>query len=131
MTQLEQEVLEIINKEIEGCYIGRLEVLEDEYTRNYPCDQSPCKQNVVVNISYALRLYLNADYEPIVMSYAHRTRQYNWKKWEKTGGWEPFDKYKKEANLAFKKFIEGEFKTRMLQQVDYYKINLQLPSVDE
>jgi hypothetical protein len=35
----------------------------------------------MVNISYDLHLFLNADYESLVMSYMFRTRQYNWKKW--------------------------------------------------
>jgi hypothetical protein len=64
----------------------------------------------------------------MVMSYMHPTRQYNCKKWE--GCWEPEDKYRKQAQAAFKEFIKEEFKNRMLQQVDYYKINLQLPSID-
>ena len=81
MTELEREVLKIINCEIEGCYIGKLEVKEESYYRNYPCDQNPCKKGVMVNISYDLHLFLNADYEPLVMSYMFRTRQYNWKKW--------------------------------------------------
>jgi hypothetical protein len=58
------------------------------------------------------------------------TRQYNYKKWSETEGWEPFDKYKKQAQSAFKEFIKEEFKNRMLQQTDYYKITLQLPSID-
>lgn len=128
MTQLENEVLEIINCEIEGCYIGRLQVEEEKYYRNYPCDQNPCAKGVMVNLTYSLKLYLNADYEPMVMSYMHPTRQYNCKKWE--GCWEPEDKYRKQAQTAFKEFIKEEFKNRMLQQVDYYKINLQLPSID-
>jgi hypothetical protein len=77
-----------------------------------------------------LELYLNSDYEPIVMSYMAPTRQFNWKKWEKTDGWEPLDKYKKNAKDRFLEFIKEEFKNRMLQQVDYYKISLELPSLN-
>ena len=130
MIQLEKEVLEIINEIVEGCYIGKLEVIETPYYRNYPCDTNPCKQGVMVNLTYDLHFFLNADFEPMVMSYMYRTRKYDWKKWGKIGGWEPEDKYKKEAQKAFKEFIAEEFKSRMLQQVDYYKINLQLPSID-
>ena len=130
MSELEKEILEIINCEIEGEYIGKLKVKEEEYWRNYPCDQNPCKKGVVVNIEYSLELYLNSDYEPIVMSYMSPTRQYNYKKWSKTDGWEPLDKYKKQARSTFKEFIKEEFKNRMLQQVDYYKISLELPSLN-
>ena len=44
MSELEKEILEIINCEIEGEYIGKLKVKEEEYWRNYPCDQNPCKK---------------------------------------------------------------------------------------
>ncbi len=123
MSELEKEILEIINCEIEGEYIGKLKVREEEYWRNYPCDQNPCKKGVIVNIAYSLELYLNSDYEPIVMSCMSPTRQYNWRKWEKTDGWEPLDNYKKQARSTFKEFVKEEFKNRMLQQVDYYKIS--------
>ena len=123
MSELEKEILEIINCEIEGEYIGKLKVREEEYWRNYPCDQSSCKKGVIVNIEYSLELFLNSDYEPIVMSYMSPTRQYNYKKWAKTDGWEPLDKYKKQSICDFKEFVKEEFKNRMLQQVDYYKIS--------
>ena len=35
-----------------------------------------------------------------------------------------------QAQKAFKDFIKEEFKNRKLQQVDYYKLTLQLPSID-
>ena len=38
--------------------------------------------------------------------------------------------YIKNARSAFKEFIKEEFKNRMLQQVDYYKISLELPSLN-
>ena len=105
MTELEREVLEIINCEIEGCYIGKLQVKEDRFYKNIRCDRcNPVSE--LYNIEYSLLLYLNADYEPIVMVYI------------------------KKAQTAFKEFIEEEFKNRMLQQVDYYKLTLQLPSID-
>lgn len=129
MSELEKEILEIINCEIEGEYIGKLKVREEEYWRYYPSEKNPCNK-VTTNIEYSLELYLNSDYEPIVMSYMSPTRQYNYKKWSEIGGWEPFDKYKKQALSTFKEFIKEEFKNRMLQQTDYYKITLQLPSID-
>ena len=51
MSELEKEILEIINCEIEGEYIGKLKVREEEYWKNYPCDQNPCKKGVIVNIA--------------------------------------------------------------------------------
>ena len=134
MSQLEKEILEIINCEIEGCYIGELKVKETPYYRNYSCKyEDRWDKGVMVNISYDLHLFLNADYEPLVMSYMFRTRQYNWKKWgnlPKDPGWEPEDNYINQAQKAFKEFITDEFKNRMLQQVDYYKISLELPSLN-
>ena len=134
MIQLEKEVLEIINEIVEGCYIGKLEVIETPYYRNYSCKpEDRCNKGVVVNLTYDLHFFLNADFEPMIMSYMYRTRKYDWKKWgklEEDPGWEPKSDYIKQAQNAFKKFVSEEFKARMLQQVDYYKINLQLPSID-
>lgn len=125
MTDLEKEVLEIINCEIEGCYIGNLKVKEDRFYKNIRCDRcDPTSE--LYNIEYSLNLYLNTDYEPIVMSYMFRERSYN-----RTTGWEPEEVYTKLAQTEFKEFIKEEFKNRMLQQVDYFKINLQLPSNEQ
>ena len=134
MSELEKEILEIINCEIEGCYIGELKVKETSYYRNYSCKyEDRCNKGVMVNLSYDLLFFLNADYEPLIMSYMYETRQYNWKKWQnepEDKGWEPKADYAKKAQKAFKEFIKEEFKNRMLQQTDYYKITLQLPSID-
>lgn len=119
MTELEREVLEIINCEIEGCYIGKLQVKEDRFYKNIRCDRcNPVSE--LYNIEYSLFLYLNADYEPIVMSYMFRERTHQ----------DDENVYIKQAQTAFKEFIKEEFKNRMLQQVDYYKLTLQLPSID-
>ena len=119
MFELEKEVLEIINCEIEGEYIGKLEVKEDIYYKNIRYDKhNPIRE--LCNIEYTLYLYLNSDYEPIVMSYMFRQRNFQ--------DDEAF--YIREAQSAFKEFIKEEFKNRMLQQVDYYRISLQLPSID-
>jgi len=122
MTELEKEVLEIINCEIEGCYIGKLQVKEDRFYKNITCNRCT-PESELYNIEYSLYLYLNADYEPIVMSYMFRQRKYN-------NGWENEESYQKEAQEAFKEFIKEEFKNRKLQQVDYYRLILQLPSID-
>lgn len=119
MTELEREVLEIINCEIEGCYIGKLQIKEDRFYKNIRCDRcNPASE--LYNIEYSLLLYLNADYEPMVMSYMFRERTYN----------DIETEYIKKAQEAFKAFIKEEFKNRKLQQVDYYKLTLQLPSID-
>lgn len=129
MSELEKEILEIINCEIEGCYIGKLKVKEDKYYKNYDCTD-PC-QKTLLNIDHTLELYLNTDYEPIIMSHMS-TRMYNYKKWqaEPEKGWEPPIQFYNRAVKAFKEFITDEFKNRMLQQVDYYKISLELPSLN-
>ena len=130
MSEVEKEILEIINEIVEGCYIGRLKVIIDKYYKNYNC-ANPCEKTLL-NLDYSLRLYLNSDYEPITMSYM-TTRQYNYKKWknqEKDPGWEPEELFYKRSLKEFKEFLCEEFKNRMLQQVDYYRIILQLPSID-
>lgn len=119
MTELEREVLDIINCEVEGCYIGRLQVKESRFYKNIRCDRcNPVSE--LYNIEYSLFLYLNADYEPMVLSYMFRERTYN----------DIESEYIKEAQEAFKEFIKEEFKNRKLQQVDYYRLILQLPSID-
>ena len=117
MTKLEQEVLNIINTIVEGVYVGDLKVEETQY-KNSTCSD-------VYNLEYSLYLYLNADYEPMVLSYMYRTIEHN-----KCVLLETPEDYKEKAIDAFKDFIIEEFRNRMLQQVDYYKINLQLPSLE-
>ena len=57
MSELEKEILEIINCEIEGCYIGKLKVKEDRYYKNIRCDKcNPVSE--LYNIEYSLYLYL-------------------------------------------------------------------------
>ena len=120
MSELEKEILEIINCEIEGKYIGKLKVRENEYW--HAC--KTCDKGIIINIEYSLELYLNSDYEPIIMSYMAPSRQH------KKDEWEPLDIYKERTRSIFKEFIKEEFKNRMLQQVDYYKISLELPSLN-
>ncbi len=50
MTQLEQEILDIINEVIEGKYVGKLRVVHDDGT-------------------YALYLYLDRWYTPTILAY--------------------------------------------------------------
>ena len=58
------------------------------------------------------------------MSYMAPNRQH------KKDGWESLDVYRERTRSVFKEFIKEEFKNRMLQQVDYYKISLELPSLN-
>lgn len=119
MSELEKEVLEIINEIVEGEYIGKLKVREDKFYKNIRCDR--CNSvSELYNIEYSLFLYLNSDYEPIVMSYMFRERSLQ----------DDENTYIKNAKSAFKEFVKEEFKNRMLQQVDYYRISLELPSLD-
>lgn len=124
MSELEKEVLEIINCEIEGCYIGNLKVKEDRIYQNITCNRcDPTSE--LYSLQYSLLLYLNTYYEPTVMSYEFRQRRF-----DRFSGWENEEEYKKLAQEAFKEFITEEFKNRMLQQVDYFRLILQLPSLD-
>lgn len=123
MSELEKEVLEIINCEIEGCYIGELKVIEDRFYHNITCNRCT-PESELYNVEYSLKLYLNTYFEPIVMSYMFRQRKHN------KDNWEDEKSYLKEAQTEFKKFIKEEFKNRMLQQVDYFRLILQLPSLD-
>jgi hypothetical protein len=79
----------------------------------------------VYNLEYSLNLYLNADYEPMVFSYMFREIKH-----DKCNLLETSSEYEELAKNAFKEFIIDEFRKRMLQQIDYYKINLQLPSLE-
>ena len=94
MTQLESEILNIINETTCRSYIGGLRVLyepEDE-----PCDHCvsiyddyPTKSG-----SYTLLLNMNQELAPMVMSY--------------------------QGDLdGFKEFIRKEFKTRKLEAIKY------------
>ena len=65
MTELEHEVLCIINEVTENCYTGKLKVLVTPPER-HPCD-SDCTQ--VNDTIYELYLYLDRWHTPIVLSY--------------------------------------------------------------
>ena len=89
MSELEKEILEIINCEIEGEYIGKLKVVVDDDF-------------------YTLKLYLNLEMVPMIISYQGTEQE-------------------------FKNFIYEEMKNRKLQKVFRYEVlrDILLPGMEE
>lgn len=92
MTELEQEVLDIINETICGIYIGKLKI--DIFEDKPECGDQCKKLN---NTVYQLKLYLDREFTPIIFSYEG-------------------------SEDEFKKFIKKEIKTRKMERTRYYKI---------
>ena len=95
MTELEQEILEIINCTICGEYIGKLRVIKHE---TEPQCGDGCSD--VYTTIYELRLYLDREFTPIVFSYEGTENE-------------------------FKEFIREEIKKRKLEKTKFFKINLE------
>lgn len=93
MTELEQEVLCIINEVTENCYTGKLKVLVTPPER-HPCDSNCVQMNDTI---YELYLYLDRWRTPIVLSYEGTEDE-------------------------FKQFIRDEFKKNKYEKVHFYKI---------
>ena len=93
MTQIEQEVLDIINETVDGCYIGKLKVNIINPERQ--CGDPSCKETN--GIIYELLLYLDRWYTPIIFSYEGTLEE-------------------------FKNFIRKEFKKNRYELVRYFKI---------
>lgn len=93
MTQLEQEVLEIINEVTENCYTGKLSITITE-PEIQPCD-SKCKP--LNKTIYELRLYLDRWYTPVVLAYEGTEDE-------------------------FKKFVKNEIKKNKYEKVHFYNI---------
>jgi len=93
MTELEQEVLEIIEQTTCCKYTGKLkvDVLTDE-----PDCQDPCWESY--NTVYQLKLYLDREFTPIVLSYEG-------------------------DEDGFKKFVQEEIKNRKIEKTRFFKIN--------
>ena len=93
MTKLEQEVLDIINDTIKGCYIGTLRV--NIYYPERQCGDSYCHE--LNDTVYELRLYLDRWFTPVILSHEGTERE-------------------------FKNFIREEFKRNRYEWVKYFKI---------
>ena len=93
MTELEQEVLCIINEVTENCYIGKLKVLVTPPERNR-CDSGCLPTNDTI---YALYLYLDRWRTPIVLSYEGTEDE-------------------------FKQFVRDEIKKNKYEKIHFYKI---------
>lgn len=93
MTQLEQEVLNIINETIEGCYIGKLHI-----NIIYPeqqCGDPKCRP--LNDTIYELYFYLDREFTPQVLSYEGTEDE-------------------------FKRFVKQEFKKSKYEKIHFYKI---------
>ena len=93
MTELEHEVLCIINEVTENCYTGKLKVLVTPPER-HRCDSDCIPMNDTI---YELYLYLDRWRTPIVLSYEGTEDE-------------------------FKQFIRDEFKKNKYEKVHFYKI---------
>lgn len=93
MTDLEQEVLCIINEVTENCYTGKLKVLVTKPEKE--CGDPECRP--LNDTIYELYLYLDRWNTPIVLSYEGTEDE-------------------------FKKFIRNEFKKNKYEKVHFYKI---------
>ena len=102
MTELEQEVLCIINEVTENCYIGKLKVLVTKPERQ--CGDLPCRP--VNDTIYELYLYLDRWRTPIVLSYEGTEDE-------------------------FKKFIREEFKKNKYEKIHFYKITREPIVIEE
>ena len=101
MTQLEQEILDIIECTICGKYIGKLKVniLPDE-----PQCGDGCRTEY--NTVYELRLYLDREFTPIIFSYEGTEDE-------------------------FKEFIREEIRKRKIEKTRFFKINLEYVVPDD
>lgn len=102
MTELEQEVLCIINEVTENCYTGKLKVLVTEPERQ--CGDPKCRK--LNDTIYELYLYLDRWYTPIVLSYEGTEDE-------------------------FKNFIRQEFKKNKYEKVHFYKLTREPFVLDE
>lgn len=93
MTELEHEVLCIINEVTENCYTGKLKVLVTPPER-HRCDSDCTPINDTI---YELYLYLDRWHTPIVLSYEG-------------------------SKDEFKQFIRDEIKKNKYEKVHFYKI---------
>lgn len=95
MTELEQEILDIINCTICGEYIGKLKV--NVWTSEPQCGDG-CNESYPT--IYELRLYLDREFTPIVFSYEGTEDE-------------------------FKEFIREEIRKRKIEATRFFKINLE------
>ena len=102
MTELEQEVLCIINEVTENCYIGKLKVLVTKPERQ--CGDLECRP--INDTIYELYLYLDRWRTPIVLSYEGTEKE-------------------------FKQFIRDEFKKNKYEKVRFYKITREPIVIEE
>lgn len=102
MTQLEQEVLCIINETIEGCYTGKLSVVVSKPEKE--CGELDCRPTN--DTIYTLYLYLDRWFTPIVLSYEG-------------------------TEFEFKEFIRQEFKKNKYEKIHFYKITREPIVLDE
>lgn len=96
MTELEQEVLCIINEVTENCYIGKLKVLVTKPERQ--CGE-PCQE--LNDTIYELYLYLDRWRTPIVLSYEGTEEE-------------------------FKNFVREEIRKNKYEKIHFYKITREL-----
>jgi hypothetical protein len=102
MTELEQEVLCIINEVTESCYTGKLRVLVTKPERQ--CGDPKCRK--LNETIYELYLYLDRYYTPIVLSYEGSEQE-------------------------FKQFIKEELKKSKYEKIRFYSITREPIPIEE
>lgn len=94
MTDLENDILDIINDATNSCYVGKLKVLIE------PVNETGCNTCSIggdEEMIYSLLLYLNQEQAPMVLSIQGNEE-------------------------AFRNFIREEMKTRKMQKVHRYRL---------
>ena len=102
MTELEQEVLCIINEVTESCYTGKLKVLVTKPERQ--CGDPECRE--LNDTIYELYLYLDRYYTPVVLSYEGTEKD-------------------------FKQFIREEIKKRKYEKIRFCSLTRELLTPEE
>ena len=102
MTELEHEVLCIINEVTENCYTGKLKVLVTYPERNR-CDSDCSPINDTI---YELYLYLDRWRTPIVLSYEGSEEE-------------------------FKDFVRNEFKKNKYEKIHFFKITREPITIEQ
>lgn len=102
MSELEQEVLDIIEETTCAKYIGKLKVIISNDVRQ--CGDPNCRP--LGGTIYELRLYLDRWFTPIILSYEGNEEE-------------------------FKDFLRQEFKSRKLERVGFYKLILEPSTLDD
>ena len=106
---LAQQILDIIDETICGQYIGKLEVITDDFKCDYKCcekinpDCTTCDK--YTGNWYTLNLFMNMHNAPLVLAYQG-------------------------TEDGFKEYIKEEIKKRRLEKIMRYEVRRELPALE-